>query len=122
MGIYFQAFGAPVPKQSFVYTRNGGGFIAPRVKNWQTVVALAAKEATAQVPAWQPYQGAVEVTLIFTLPTKRRVDLDNLSKNVCDAMRGIVYADDSQIVHLCIRKQYSNPPGVAVVIREDGEE
>lgn|SRR5574343_832218 len=118
MGIYFQAFGVPVPKQSFRYTKNGG-YIEPRVKNWQTVVSLAARQAVAQIPGmWMPYTGELVVTLIFTLPTRRRVDCDNLSKNVLDSLTGLLWNDDSQVIDLHIRKQYGNPPGVAVAVDE----
>lgn len=116
-GIYFQAFGSPVPKQSFRYTKNGG-YIEPRVKNWQTVVSLAARQAVAQIPAWTPFAGELVVTLTFTLPTHRRVDCDNLSKNVLDSLTGILWNDDSQVIDLRIRKQFGDTPGVAVAVDE----
>lgn len=38
--------------------------------------------------------------------TRRTTDVDNFNKLVLDAMTGIVYEDDSQIVELTIRKGY----------------
>lgn len=117
-GIAFDVPGQPVPKQSFRYTGangKGGGYTPARVKNWQQEVAFAASLAMA---GRDPFTGAVKVTLTFKLPTRRRVDADNLSKCVLDALNGIIFADDAQVVDLHIRKVYTTPPGVSVEIRE----
>ena len=41
-------------------------------------------------------------------------DCDNLGKACLDAMRGIVYRDDAQIVELHITKAYRDVPGVGI--------
>lgn len=47
-------------------------------------------------------------------PTKKP-DADNIAKVVCDALNGIAYHDDTQIVKLTIRKLYTDKePGVTV--------
>lgn len=56
-------------------------------------------------------------------PTKKP-DGDNIAKAVCDALNGIAYKDDSQVVDLIVRKYYSKFPHVQVFISEaksDGE-
>jgi|SRR5690625_1323046 len=45
-------------------------------------------------------------------------DLDNYSKSILDALNGIMYKDDSQIVDLNISKYYSDDPRVEVRIKE----
>ena len=45
-------------------------------------------------------------------------DLDNVSKCILDALNGIAYKDDSQIVDLHITKHYSDNPRVEVIIEE----
>lgn len=111
--------GEPVPKQSFRYTKNGGGFTDPRMKHWQTLVAYKAKEA---MQGKEPIIGETSVRLIFTLSNRRRVDLDNLSKGTMDGLRGIVIDDDSQVVNLHIVKHikkdaYINAvPGVLIQV------
>ena len=55
-----------------------------------------------------------------TLPV-RKPDASNLLKAVEDAIRSVVYADDSLIVDLHARKRFAdaeNPPGVHVLIEE----
>lgn len=48
-------------------------------------------------------------------PTKRP-DVDNLFKTVTDAMSGILYKDDKQIVSATIEKWYSEEPRLEVYI------
>ena len=36
-----------------------------------------------------------------------RPDCDNIAKNICDALNGVAYPDDKQIVTLIVRKQYT---------------
>ena len=48
-------------------------------------------------------------------PTKRP-DLDNLMKAVTDAINGVAYEDDSQIVSATVEKYYSEEPRVEVIL------
>lgn len=48
-------------------------------------------------------------------PTKRP-DIDNVVKCIADALNGVAYADDSQIVSLSASKHYSENPRVEVII------
>ena len=52
-------------------------------------------------------------------PTKKP-DLDNVAKIILDALNGIAYKDDSQVVRLYIEKEYADDdkPRVEVVLRE----
>ena len=44
-------------------------------------------------------------------------DADKLARAVLDALTGILYADDSQVVELLVRKLYGSPERVEVVAR-----
>ena len=46
-------------------------------------------------------------------------DLDNYIKLVSDALNGVVYADDSQIVAIEASKRYAAMPGMTVRVMED---
>ena len=74
-----------------------------------------------------PFDCAVTLDLVFHLPRPKslpkrvvhhtkRPDLDNLAKAVKDAMRAIVYRDDSLVVELRVRKQFGDRPGVEIRI------
>ena len=55
-------------------------------------------------------------------PTKKP-DADNVAKVICDALNGIAYGDDTQIVRLSVEKVYTDePPMVQVLIEEVGDE
>ena len=51
------------------------------------------------------------------LPTKKP-DWDNVAKSVADAMNGVIYLDDSQIVQATITKKYDTVAGVDVMVME----
>jgi Holliday junction resolvase RusA-like endonuclease len=51
-----------------------------------------------------PIKGDVSLHIQIVPPDKRRRDLTNHLKLVCDAMTGIVYADDCQIAELRIER------------------
>ena len=46
-------------------------------------------------------------------PTKKP-DVDNIAKIVLDALNGIAYKDDTQVVNLIVRKYYSARPRVEI--------
>lgn len=48
----------------------------------------------------------------------KKPDIDNIAKVVLDALNGIAYRDDTQVVQLTMRKIYSGMPRLDVKIRE----
>ena len=112
--ITFRVDGVPVPKQSYRHSKSGDYQLA-RVKAWQNDIAWCAKEVMRVLP---PMDGDLVVTLEFILPTRRRQDCVNLAKPVEDAMNGVVYVDDAQVVDLHITKRVGDQPGVTVTVTE----
>lgn len=45
-------------------------------------------------------------------------DMDNVVKAIFDAINGVVWKDDVQVVHLVCTKGYASAPGVVVEVRE----
>lgn len=97
----------------------------PKNKGWAATVA---GEAQLNRPL-QPFQGAVCLTLVFTLPRPqslpkhvtqhtKRPDLDKMVRSVKDALTGVMYRDDAQVVELVARKDYGLSPGVLITIKE----
>ena len=50
-------------------------------------------------------------------PTKKP-DIDNVAKAFLDAMNGIVYKDDTQVISLHVNKTYSIDPHVHITVSE----
>lgn len=50
-------------------------------------------------------------------PTKKP-DMDNYIKGICDALNGVIWKDDCQVIHLIAEKLYSFRPRIEIVIAE----
>ena len=48
-------------------------------------------------------------------------DIDNVVKLLCDAMNGVVYGDDKQIVDLFVSKVYEDSASTTVMVSMKGE-
>jgi Holliday junction resolvase RusA-like endonuclease len=101
--------------------------------DYETHVAMRARHA---IGATEPLQGALSVFLYlrYTIPASyskkrkeaclnglefpKRIDIDNVYKSITDAMNGIVYLDDSQIVEAHIKKVYAEIAGANVMVQE----
>lgn len=90
----------------------------PRCKAWQKDVAKAAKVAMA---GEQPHACTMAVRLVFTIEQPKKTirtqpqgDIDKLTRAVFDAMTGVVYGDDDQVIRVEARKVWGSTPGVHV--------
>jgi Holliday junction resolvase RusA-like endonuclease len=64
-----------------------------------------------QIPAsWSKKKQAQ--ALAGTIYPTTKPDLDNCIKSVFDAMNGVVYKDDSQVVTSVVKKRYREAPGL----------
>lgn len=110
-----------------------------RTKEWRQEVSAAATEAM-RLAGVVPLSGAIEVELLFHMPRPKshfssngitlrpsaqtchviRPDCLKLARSTEDAMTGICYRDDAQIVKETLEKAYSDRPGCWIVIREAG--
>lgn len=111
-------------------------------RDWKTTVSqsvadrLAARASNGNFPTARP----VSLTLTFNMPRPKshhygakgnfevrktapihhstRPDTLKLARAVEDALTGILYRDDSQIVVELIEKRYATTPGVTITIQE----
>ena len=118
--IAFTAHGAPEPQGSArAFVRGGRAVVTsdnPDLHGWRQVVAWAAQQHR---PA-EVIRGPVRVRLRFYLTRPASVserrrprpivkpDLDKLTRAVLDALTGIVWADDSQVVEVEASKNYGD--------------
>jgi Holliday junction resolvase RusA-like endonuclease len=110
-------------KQRPRVTRRGHVYTPTETREAEAVIAKLAAEAMAGRP---PIQRAVSLCVIIgTEPPKsaskaarermlsgeehptKKPDLDNVVKLISDAMNGIVYVDDKQVVVLSVWKAYA---------------
>lgn len=132
--IVFEVFGVPIPKGSTkAFMRPGMRYPVVTADNAKTKPWAQQVTATAlplrQDPLWE---GPVSIRVLFQMPKPkglpkrrfsfhlRKPDEDKLLRNVKDALKGIFYYDDSQVVRAYIQKQYAEIPSMIVQIQELG--
>lgn len=117
MEIRFFVDGKPAPQGSKRAFKVGNRVnlveMSKTLPEWRRRVTEAAKQAMGAKP---PTVAPIALTVIFRLPKPAkpkwpipatRPDLDKLLRSVNDAMTGIVYVDDSQIVTIVAEKRYA---------------
>lgn len=67
----------------------------PKTRTYEATVKAACVQAMKGRP---PFAGDVELVCLFEQRDARRADLDNLCKAVGDAINGVAYVDDVQVV------------------------
>lgn len=101
---------------------------------FERALAWAAK---TEMAGKEPFSGPVSVTIGANMPIplswsrtahqeaitgQRRPavkpDADNIAKAVLDALNGIVFHDDKQVVEMMVMKKYGVQPSTVVTVRE----
>lgn len=127
--IRFKIIGAPVAKGRPRFARRGNFVTTYTPENTRTWEAFVKDQSNRHRPE-KLWEGALLMTLVFYMPRPKSLpkkvihhikkpDLDNLAKSIKDALQGIIYRTDSQIVELNLRKIYGTcEHGVVVDIEE----
>jgi len=90
------------------------------LKSWQSLVAEAAGRAIEARPDWQILDGGVRLTVAFYLPRPKSLgkkiiahtkapDCSKLVRSTEDAMSGILFRDDAQVIEIVAGKYYTGP-------------
>ena len=117
------------------FSRKTGAVYTPeRTASYETKVAWSAQQQMRGRPLIAgPVR--VEVLIFVAIPSSKTKkfkeaaaagalwptktpDLDNCLKAVSDALNGVVWIDDSQIVSVCAVKSYSDRPRFEMVVTE----
>lgn len=137
MKIEFTIPGKAIAKQSFRYTRDGRKYTDKEVNGYANWVRLCFERAYPEhLPSMffeKPLK--VHIQAFFEIPKsyskkKRELviagkirptvkpDTDNISKNIKDALNGIAYPDDKQVVSEMIEKFYDDSAYTIVSIED----
>ena len=134
--ISFTVYGEPVAQGRPRFTTVAGHAMAydpKESRDYKQCVRLAALEVRPE----KPLEGALSlaVTVYKSMPKSMskkkaaqaiagdlrpttRPDLDNLIKGIKDAIKGIIWKDDSQVVNIYAAKWYGEVPRVEISVRE----
>ena len=116
----FQVPGEPVGKGRPRFTRQGRAYTPAKTAKYENLVSLAFQQ---MYPNHVPFENAVEMKMIayFSIPKSwsktKKPDTDNIAK-VKDALNGIAFKDDSQVVKETIIKRYAEVPKLIIYIKE----
>ena len=128
--------GAPTSKGRPRFSRRSGRAFTPS-KTMQAEDTLAGRALVALAP-WRerlPLQGPLVLCAVFTLPVPKswskkdraaaldgskrptgKPDVDNLVKLATDALNGVVWVDDSQLVSVTMSKCYGDVPSTRLIV------
>lgn len=126
--------GKPLGKQRPRVLKNGVTYTPKKTVEYETFIKeMYVTECRSEKPkegpvkmsirAYFPIPKSVSKTKATSMergnvrPTKRP-DVDNIIKIVADALNGIAYKDDSQIVSCSLEKFYSSIPRLEIEIEE----
>lgn len=144
--IAFTVFGNPVPKERPRTVRKESGYkkasvrtyTPAKTKNYETAVALVYKSIYGTFKFEKDVPLKVEINFYLGIPksegnkkrnqmlcgeirpTKRNGDTDNFLKCATDALNGVAYEDDAQIVEIIGKKYYSDKPRAEIHIAPIG--
>lgn len=133
--IYFNVYTEPVAKGRPRFTRTGHAYTPKTTREYEEEIKFAFLSANEGETIMYPKDVPLTVRATFAksipksyskkkreaclsgeiLPTGKS-DLDNYLKAVLDALNGVAFADDSQIVSTFAEKIYSEKPYVRIAI------
>ena len=133
--VIFSVEGDPVGKQRPRFSR-GRTYTPKKTVDYEELIADKARSAMGSsdpletpiavyiyinhaVPA--SYSKKRKEGCLSRLERPKKPDLDNVAKGYLDAMNGIVYKDDVQVVSLHVTKRYDTIASVHVCVREELE-
>ena len=124
----FEVRGTPQPKGSArAFVRKGRAIVTsdnPAVRRWEDTIRFVLQDWPHGI-----LTGSVSLVMMFTLVRPRSVsakrrpfptvkpDLSKLYRGAEDAMTGIVFADDAQVIEALVGKVYGEAPGLRCEIR-----
>jgi Holliday junction resolvase RusA-like endonuclease len=135
--VTFKLDADPVGKQRARYARRGNfvqTYTPDKTRNYEALIKEAAIQAMgsneiletpvtlylyirAPIPKSLPKK-RLEACLNGSEKPIKKPDASNVLKSVEDAMNGVIYKDDSQIVNIHVTKVYSSVPGVDICVKE----
>jgi Holliday junction resolvase RusA-like endonuclease len=131
----FTVPGTPIGKGRPRYTGYGRPYTPQKTRDKEKEIALAYKSKYGGERFSDLDQLRILIHAYFPIPVSatkkfhtmavngelyptKKPDWDNIGKLVCDALNGVAYRDDSQIVMAMVIKHYSDNPRLEIDISE----
>ena len=125
--------GNPFGKQRPRVTKQGIAYTPKETVNYETFVKLLYMQKYNNIKLKGPLR--MVITALYKIPKSaskkdkelmlqnairptKKPDMDNIAKIIADALNGLAYEDDKQIVEMYISKIYAEDEFVEVVVEE----
>ena len=134
MKIEFTVLGEPRGKGRPRFTKSGHVYTPKETSDYEMLVRASLRKAYPQL---SPFEGRLRVYIdaYFPIPKsyttkmkclahnhlispEKKPDCDNIAKVILDALNGVAYIDDKQVVQLQVYKHYDDQPQVRVHIED----
>ena len=133
MKLEFTVSGEPQGKGRPRFTRIGKPYTPENTASYEEKVRLAYWEQCGMEMAAAGIPLTLEITAVFGVPERfskavrqkmlaleirptKRPDADNIAKIVADALNGVAWHDDAQVVSMAVSKVYGETPEVRVCL------
>ena len=133
MKLEFTVKGEPQGKGRPRFTRIGKPYTPENTASYEEKVRLAYWEQCGMEMAAAGIPLTLEVTAVFGVPERfskavrqkmlaweirptKRPDADNIAKIIADALNGVAWHDDAQVVSMAVSKVYGETPEVRVCL------
>lgn len=129
----FVVLGEPFGKQRPRYTKFGRAYTPKETVNYESLVKVAYMDQIGMDAIISEGNVYVEINAYFKIPKNtskkktesmikgyirptKKPDVDNIAKIILDALNGVAYSDDTQVVEIIVTKSYSETPRVEITI------
>lgn len=137
MRISFVVPGRPQGKGRPRFTTRGGHartYTPEATASYENLVKITAMQALVDLPEWsKDGQFALRIEAYFAVPKSKpkayrdmalndiiqpttKPDMDNIIKSICDALNGVLWHDDKQVVWVLANKKYGAEDYVQVFV------
>jgi len=132
--IMFTVYGEPKGKQRPVFTRKGRAYTAKQTVDYEAAVQAAYRSQYGNYSFPLEVTLSLQIAAFYKIPKstskamrkrmhsqeirpRKTPDIDNVVKIVADALNGVAYADDRQIVTMQASKFYGETPRIEVCLQ-----
>ena len=115
--VSFAVQGKPQPKQRARLGKGGRVFTPAETRRYEAVVRDV---AALYLGRWRR-DGLYRLTVEAVFTDNRRRDADNVLKAVSDALNGVGYEDDNQVVESIARKMHGDAERTLVLLERVGD-
>lgn len=130
--------GEPVGKGRPRFTKSGRAYTPSKTSQYESYVKQCYKIQNGNVRYAEDVPLSIQIVAFMKIPKSvskkkrqlmldgliqptKKPDIDNVVKIILDALNGVAYYDDKQIVQIKVAKTYSEVPQVWVMINESTE-